>query len=122
MILANLKPAREFRSFSASSFAFIVRKIINLIFSAICRKVLVSPQLSAPRPLVQRVARTEGETLLLPILAEAAVLHFSGAESEVSSTRLVLGRNEISPCGKGLSVSSRHCRGASPQHPGLPLI
>ena len=45
LILASLNPAREFRSFSASSGFFIIRKIINLTFSAICRKVSISPQL-----------------------------------------------------------------------------
>lgn len=33
LILVSVDPAREFRSFSASSFVFIVRKITNLTFS-----------------------------------------------------------------------------------------
>jgi len=32
----------------------------------------------------------------------------------------VLERNEISWCGKGLSMSSRHCRGQSHSIPGFP--
>lgn len=50
------------------------------------------------------------------------MLGVAGGKPERVCAGQVLERNEISLCGKGLSASSRHCRGAAPQHPGLPLI